>query len=118
MISGKVDTINTHIDKVQEQAPTTLTVEVHASDADMQAIKDLFDEKAKAINKPIPAEYQNLNNILIEERKRTREMFNDYDGVWFGHYGQWFFMFFFIIGLIVVGVTIVVPLIQHIGWLK
>ena len=117
-ISGKVDTINTHIDKVLEQAPTKLTVEVHASDADMKAIQDLFDEKAKEINKHITAEYQNLNNMLIEERKRTREMFNDYDGVWFGHYGQWFFMFFFIIGLIVVGVTIVVPLIQHIGWLK
>ena len=117
-ISGKVDTINTHIDKVLEQAPTKLTVEVHASDADMKAIKDLFDEKAKETNKHITAEYQNLNNMLIEERKRTREMFKDYDGMWLGHYGQWFFMFFFIIGLIVVGVTIVVPLIQKLGWLK
>ena len=63
-ISGKVDTINTHIDKVLEQAPTKLTVEVHASDANMQAIKDLFDEKAKEINKHITAEYQNLNCIF------------------------------------------------------
>ncbi|MCF0195307.1 MAG: hypothetical protein HUK00_09065 [Bacteroidaceae bacterium] len=84
----------------------------------MKAIKELFDEKAKEINKHIRAEYQNLNDMLVEKRKRTREMFKECDGMWLGHYGRWFFMFLFIIGLIVVGVTIVVPLIQHFGWLK
>lgn len=117
-ISGKVDTINTHIDNVLEQVPAKLTVEVHAFEADLQAIQNLFDEKVKEINKHITAECKNLNNMLIEERRRTRDMFKEYDGLWLGHYGQWFFIFFFIIGLLVVLVTIIVPLIQHIGWLK
>lgn len=43
-ISDKVGTINTHIDKAIEDAPTKLKVSVHVSDADWQKIQDLFAE--------------------------------------------------------------------------
>ena len=46
-ISGKVDSINTHIDNVLKDAPTKLKVSVHASDEDMAAIRDMFDKEHK-----------------------------------------------------------------------
>lgn len=41
-ISKKVDTINLHIDKVLENAPTKLKVSVNVNDADWQKIQELF----------------------------------------------------------------------------
>ena len=41
-ISKKVDTINQHIDKVLENAPTKLKVAVNVNDADWQKIQELF----------------------------------------------------------------------------
>lgn len=38
----KVDTINQHIDKVMENAPTKLKVSVNVNDADWQKIQELF----------------------------------------------------------------------------
>lgn len=38
----KVDTINQHIDKVMENAPTKLKVPVNVNDADWQKIQELF----------------------------------------------------------------------------
>ena len=41
-ISKKVDTINQHIDKVLESAPTKLKVSVNVNDADWQKNQELF----------------------------------------------------------------------------
>ena len=46
-ISGKVDTINTHIDNVLNEAPKKLKVSVHASDADMEKIEKRLAEHRK-----------------------------------------------------------------------
>ena len=46
-ISGKVDSINTHIDNILKEAPDKLKVSVHASDEDMAAIRDMFDKEHK-----------------------------------------------------------------------
>ena len=46
-IRGKVDAINTHIDKVLEDAPTKLKVSVNVADVDWQKIQDLFDQEHK-----------------------------------------------------------------------
>ena len=42
-ISKKVDTINQHIDKVLENAPTKLKVAVNVNDADWQKMQQMFD---------------------------------------------------------------------------
>ena len=44
-IRQKVDTINQHIDKVLENAPTKLKVAVNVNDADWQKIQELFDKE-------------------------------------------------------------------------
>ena len=48
-ISKKVDTINQHIDKVLENAPTKLNVSVNVNDADWQKMQQMFDEHNKQI---------------------------------------------------------------------
>lgn len=48
-ISKKVDTINQHIDKVLENAPTKLKVAVNVNDADWQKMQQMFDEHNKQI---------------------------------------------------------------------
>ena len=39
---------------------------------------------------------------LADERKKVRERYKEYDGCYLGHYAQWFFWFFFTIGIFVV----------------
>ena len=41
-----------------------------------------------------------VNSILADERKKVRERYKEYDGCYLGHYAQWFFWFFFIIGFV------------------
>ena len=45
-ISKKVDTINQHIDKVLENAPTKLKVSVQVNDADWQKIQNCLPKNA------------------------------------------------------------------------
>ena len=48
-ISKKVDTINQHIDKVLENAPTKLTISVQVNDTDWQKIQELFAKERQWI---------------------------------------------------------------------
>ena len=40
-----------------------------------------------------------VNSMFAYERKKVRERYKEYDGCYLGHYAQWFFWFFFIIGI-------------------
>ena len=101
-IGGKVDTINTHIDKAIEDAPTKLKVSVQVSDADWQKIQDMFAQQRQWMTTKIQEHFQEVNNMLVEERKKVRDRYKEYDGCYLGHYAQWFFWFFFTIGFAVV----------------
>ena len=41
-----------------------------------------------------------VNSILADERKKVRERYKEYDGCYLGYYAQWFFWFFFTIGIL------------------
>ena len=43
-----------------------------------------------------------VNSMFADERKKVRERYKEYDGCYLGHYAQWFFWFFFTIGIFVV----------------
>ena len=43
-----------------------------------------------------------VNSMFADERKKVRERYKEYDGCYLGHYAQWFFWFFFTIGMFVV----------------
>lgn len=114
-IGGKVDTINNHIDKAIEDAPTKLKVSVQVSDADRQKIQDMFAQQRQWMTAKIQGHFQEVNNMLVEERKKVRDRYKEYDGCYLGHYAQWFFWFFFTIGFAVVIGGIVMLIAQHYG---
>lgn len=101
-ISKKVDTINQHIDKVLENAPTKLKVSVNVNDADWQKIQELFAKERQGMTAQMQTHIREVNSMFANERKKVRERYKEYDGCYLGHYAQWFFWFFFTFGIFVV----------------
>ena len=97
-ISGKVDTINTHIDKVLEDAPTKLQVSVKVSDADWKRIQDMFDKQHQWMTSLMQKHIREVNEMFADERKQVRNRYKEYDGTYLGHYVQYFVWFFFVLG--------------------
>ena len=97
-INKKVDTINQHIDKVLENAPTKLKVAVNVNDADWQKIQELFAKERQWMTAQMQMHIREVNSMFADERKKVRERYKEYDGCYLGHYAQWFFWFFFVLG--------------------
>ena len=117
-ISKKVDTINQHIDKVLENAPTKLKVSVQVNDADWQKIQELFAKERQWMTAQMQMHIREVNGMFAEERRRVQKRYNEYDGCYLGHYAQWFFWFFFTIGIVIFGLTIFLLLDSHYHWSK
>ena len=115
-IRGKVDTINTHIDKVLEDAPTKLKVSVNVANADWQKMQDLFDQEHKWMLAKMQEHIREVNGMFVEERRRVQKRYKEYDGFYLGHYAQWFFWFFFILGFSLFIYTIVIMVGKWQGW--
>lgn len=114
-IGKKVDTINQHIDKVMENAPTKLKVSVIVNDADWQKIQELFTKERQWMVSQIQEHIREVNSMFADERKKVRERYKEYDGCYLGHYAQWFFWFFFTIGIFVVAGGIGMMIAQSCG---
>lgn len=99
-ISNKVDSINQHMDKVMGNAPTKLKVSVNVNDADWQKIQELFAKERQWMTSQM--HIREVNSMFADERKKVRERYKEYDGCYLGHYAQWFFWFFFTIGIFLV----------------
>ena len=106
-ISGKVDTINGHIDQVMEDAPTKLKVTVTLCDTDWQKIQDLLNKQREWVINQAQATVQTVNTMLVEERKKAMSRYREYDGCYLGHYAQWFFWFFFVMGFFIFDAVVV-----------
>lgn len=117
-ISQKVDTINQHIDKVLENAPTKLKVAVNVNDADWQKIQELFAKERQWMTAQMQTHIREVNSMLADERKKVRERYKEYDGCYLGHYAQWFFWFFCVLGIVVFGLAIFMMLDSHYHWTK
>ena len=109
-IRGKVDSINEHIDNVQKDAPTKLQVSVNVADADWKKIQDLFDQEHKWMLAKMQEHIREVNGMFVEERRRVQKRYKEYDGCYLGHYAQYFFWFFFVLGfsLFIYGMVIIV----------
>ena len=117
-ISGKVDTINTHIDNVLKDAPTKLKVSVRVDDVDRKKIQDMFDKQHEWMTTQMQKHIREVNQMFYEERKRVQERYKEYDGTYLGHYVQYFFWFFFVLGLVIFGLAIFLMLDSHYHWTK
>ena len=101
-IGKKVDTINLHIDKVLENAPTKLKVSVNINDDDWHKIQELFAKERQWMTAQMQGHIRDVNSMFAKERKKVLERYKEYDGCYLGHYAQWFFWFFFTVGVFVV----------------
>ena len=117
-ISKKVDTINQHIDKVLENAPTKLKVSVNVNDADWQKIQELFAKERQWMTAQMQMHIREVNSMFADERKKVRERYKEYDGCYLGHYAQWFFWFFFTIGIVITFTIIFLLINSFYHWTK
>ena len=115
-ICGKVDGINDHIDEVLKDAPTKLQVSVNVADADWQRIQDLFDQQHQWMLTKMQEHIREVNNMFVEERRRVQKRYKEYDGCYLGHYAQWFFWFFFVLGFFLFTAFIVMIIGKCLDW--
>lgn len=112
-ISNKVDSINQNIDKGLDDAPTKLKVSVTVSDADWQKINKQFAEQRERMINEHRKQFREINDMLTNERKAVQKRYKEYDGCYLGYYAQWFFWFFFTIGIAVFVGVISVMIAQY-----
>ena len=115
-IGKKVDTINLHIDKVLENAPTKLKVSVNVNDADWQKIQELFAKEHQWMTAQMQMHIREVNSMFTNERKKVRERYKEYDGCYLGYYAQWFFWFFFVLGFFLFTTVIVMMVGKWYNW--
>ena len=115
-ISKKVDTINQHIDKVLENAPAKLKVSVNLNDADWKKIQELFAKERQWMTAQMQTHIREVNDIFLRKRKSAIERYEEADGIFFGHYAQWAFMFFFYIGIICTAVITIAIIGRYCDW--
>ena len=81
-ISGKVDTINEHIDQVMEDAPTKLNVSVNVSDTDWQKMHEHHGQWMEQ-EKQMLADYrQKQETIWQKHSQRLTDIVKNNEGVW------------------------------------
>ena len=115
-IRGKVDGINDHIDEVLKNAPTKLQVSVNVTDADWQKIQDRFDQQHQWMLTKMQEHIREVNNMFVEERRRVQKRYKEYDGCYLGHYAQWFFWSFFVLGFFLFTSFIVMTVGKCLDW--
>ena len=115
-ISGKVDTINKHIDNMLKETPTKLQVSVNVADADWQKMQDLFDQEHKWMLGKMQENIRQVNAMFVEKRWKVQKRYKEYDGCYLGHYAQWFFWFFFVLGFFIFTAAIVMMVGKWCNW--
>ena len=115
-IRGEGDTINEHIDNVLKDAPTKLQVSVNVADADWKKIQELFDQEHKWMLAKMQEHIREVNGMFVEERRRVQKRYKEYDGCYLGHYAQWFFWFFFVLGFFLFTCVIVMMVGKGLHW--
>lgn len=117
-IGDKVNTINTHIDDVIKNAPDKLKVTVHATDADMKLIQNMFATEHKWMLGQMQKHIREVNEMFVAERKHTDYHYKETEGIYFGHRMQWFFLTFYYIGIFIVVGLIAMAVANAAGWAK
>ena len=81
-ISGKVDTINKHIDHVMEDAPTKLKVTVNVSDDDWEKMQKLHSQWLEQEKQMLADQYKQQEVLWQKQSHRLTEIVRNNEGVW------------------------------------
>ena len=91
---------------------------VNVNDADWQKIQELFAKERQWMTDQMQKHIREVNEMFYDERKRVRERYKEYNETYLGHYVQYFFWFFCVIGIVIFGLTIFLLLDSHYHWSK
>ena len=81
-ISGKIDTINKHIDHVIEDAPTKLKVTVNVSEAVWQRMQELHNQWMEQEKQMLADQYKQQEVLWQKQSHRLTEIVKNNEGVW------------------------------------
>ena len=81
-ISGKVDTINEHIDQVMEDAPTKLKVSVMVCDADWQKMQELHNQWLEQEKQMLADQHKQQVVLWRKQSHRLTDIVRNNEGVW------------------------------------
>lgn len=81
-ISGKVDTINKHIDQVMEDAPKKLKVSVNVSDADWQKMHELHGQWLGQEKKTLDDHHRQQEESWQKHSQRLTDIVKNNEDVW------------------------------------
>ena len=81
-ISGKIDTINKHIDHVMEDAPTKLKVTVNVSDDDWEKMQKLHNQWMEQEKQMLADQYKQQEVLWQKQSHRLTEIVKNNEGVW------------------------------------
>ena len=81
-ISGKVDTINKHIDHVMEDAPTKLKVTVNVSDDDWEKMQKLHSQWLEQEKQMLADQYKQQEALWQKQSHRLTGIVRNNEGVW------------------------------------
>ena len=117
-IHTKIDSINTHIDGVVKTAPSKLTVSISATDEDMKTFKDAIDKEHQFLIDEFKKHNKATNDALIDARKDYMYRYKETEGIYFGHISQWFFLFFYSIGIFGTLAVVIVMVGNYFHWFR
>ena len=81
-ISGKIDTINKHIDHVIEDAPTKLKVTVNVSDDDWEKMQKLHNQWMEQEKQMLADQYKQQETLWRKQSYRLTDIVRNNEGVW------------------------------------
>ena len=81
-ISGKVDTINEHIDQVMKDAPTKLKVAVTVCDDDWEKMQNLHSQWLEQEKQMLADQYKQQEVLWQKQSHRLTEIVRNNEGVW------------------------------------
>ena len=81
-ISGKVDTINKHIDHVMEDAPTKLKVTVTVCDTDWQKIQELHGQWLEQEKQMLVDQHKLQESLWQKQSQTLTDIVRNNEGVW------------------------------------
>ena len=81
-ISGKVDTLNKHIDHIMEDAPTKLKVTVNVSDDDWEKMQGHHTQWLGEEKQMLADQYKQQEVLWQKQSHRLTEIVKNNEGVW------------------------------------
>ena len=81
-ISGKVDTINKHIDHVMEDAPTKLKGTVNVSDDDWEKMQKLHSQWLEQEKQMLVDQHKQQESLWQKQSHRLTDIVRNNEGVW------------------------------------